>query len=550
MQGFAFIQKVFSRKATSVFVTLICIASKSLLIFFYTYTGKDKIYNLSASYNLLHGKGWTNSFYYVDNVNHEVLQPFCYWPPGYGLLFTPFAAIFKNNVYLATSLLEILAFVAFILLCRGILSTQNISRSWINFSTILLTFTTHEFIDASLGTDLLALVFLLGFFYCSLRIWNIPGKGIMRWAGIVAGICLFLAGFTRYMYVPVAIFIAIVMVLMAYWKKNKHALPACFIAAVIGICGLALSMITQNAACGSPFYTGIEEQGVFWNNLTHWHPAAVASFSDLNFLPIQLEKFSGIAFTEWLRLFNWINWAIYLWIVIAFVRFFLKHINTGASSFPLFEILGSLLSAAIIGELALLSLTNGLKYTVYGETWTFIIEGRYHAFPLVFFQLFLLKKMPGITQLTRPYHFYKVIFTLCFFLFVLNSLHQLYFTGKTALNFSAMKENSIREQDYVFFERLLKKTIHDNPGKEILVASDDKFYPLLASMLNSKGLADIESLNNRLPIVSKPALLFVIFYHGNESKYTAYLQKNDETQIKEVAGTRFYMQLLKPGAGN
>ena len=53
----------FPGKRTSFYIILFCIAAKSLLITFYSYTGKDKIYSLSASYNLLHGKGWTNSFF-------------------------------------------------------------------------------------------------------------------------------------------------------------------------------------------------------------------------------------------------------------------------------------------------------------------------------------------------------------------------------------------------------------------------------------------------------------------------------------------------------
>lgn len=547
---FKYMHAFFSRKSSSVLITIICIAAKSLLIFFYTYTGKDKIYNLSASYNLLHDKGWTNSFYYADNINQEVLLPFCHWPPGYGLIFTPFLAIFGENIYLATAILEVLCFTAFTLLCRGILATQNVSRVWINISTILLSFFSHDFIEASLGTDLLALAFLLGFFYCSLLIWNGAGSTKLKWLGFAAGLCLFFSGFTRYMYVPVGIFIALLLPGIAYWKKHRVALPALLITAITSIGGLVLAMIIQDAACGSPFYTGIKEQGIFWRNVSDWHPAVLASFTDLKFVPVQLAKVSGISYVGWLKIFNWVNWILYAWIAIALIRYLIEHWKSSAGSFPIFELLGAFLAAAIIGELALLSLTNGLKYTMSNDAWTFIVEGRYHAFPVVFFQLFLLKKIAGIERISRPRSLYQAIFISCFLLFVFNSLHQVYFTVKVGLNYSKMKEASVREQDYVFFERLLKATRRENPGKDILVASDDKYYTLLASMLQAKGIADPVTLNDRIPVTGKPSVLLVIFYGNKAHRYTGYLQNNDARLIKEVAGTRFYVQLLPPQSKN
>ena len=121
------IYDLFSTKGCSLFIIIFCIAAKSLLITFYSYTGRDKIFSLSASYNLLHGKGWTNSFYYLNDLDKEILEPFCYWPPGYGLLITPFQKVFGTNIFLSTTLFEICCFAFFILLCRSILKTQGLS---------------------------------------------------------------------------------------------------------------------------------------------------------------------------------------------------------------------------------------------------------------------------------------------------------------------------------------------------------------------------------------------------------------------------------------
>lgn len=541
-----YVSDIFAGKSSSVLVTVACIASKSLLIFFYTYTGRDKIYSLAAGYNLLHDKGWTNSLYFTDSINQEVLLPFCHWPPGYGLISTPFLSIFAENIYLATAMLEVMCFIAFILLCRGILATQGVSRTWLNVSTILLSFFSHDFIEVSLGTDLLALDFLLGFFYCTLLIWKGNSTSSLKWLGFAGGLCLFWAGFTRYMYVPVGIFVALVLLATAYLKKHRTAMPALLIMTITGIGGLVAAMISQNAACGSPFYTGIKEQGIFWENLSFWHPAVLASFTDLKFSSVQLSAVSDISYVGWLRIMNVINWVLYVWISVALVRYIIKNRGTPIASFPLFEIFGAFISITIIAGLALLSLTNGLKYTNTNNAWTFIVEGRYHAFAAVFFQLFLFKQMAAAGPIRRPLRLYPAIFHVCFFLFLLNSLHQVYYTAKVGWNYNSMKKSSLREKDYVFFESMIKESMKEYPGKDILVAADDMYYPLLASMLELKGIGDPVTLNDRVPEVTTSSVLYVIVHKNKANRYRNYLHNNNPELIKEVADTRFYRQILDP----
>jgi hypothetical protein len=308
---FKAIFNLLSNKKASLFILLFCIVSKSLLISFYSYTGKDKMYSLSAGYNLLHGKGWTNSFYYSDDLNKEVLIPFCYWPPGYGLLISPFHQIFGTDIYASTTVFEIICFIIFILLCRAILKTQKLSAAWLNISTLLLSFFSHYFIETSAGTDLPALNFVLGFFYCSIRLWNsIDSKRAMVF-GIIAGLCLFWAGFPRFIYTPVCMFMAIALLLICIWKKNSIATRGYFISLIVCFAGLIGTMLFLQAACGSPFYTGVDNTGIFWKNLRYWHPSAIASFVNLSLVPVQLEKYSPFSYSSWLSLFSGLNLLIY-----------------------------------------------------------------------------------------------------------------------------------------------------------------------------------------------------------------------------------------------
>jgi len=535
-----------SHKRTSFYIILFCIAAKSLLITFYSYTGKDKIYSLSASYNLLHGKGWTNSFFYIKDLDKEILEPFCYWPPGYGLLITPFQKLFGTNIFLSTTVFEICCFVFFILLCRAILKTQGLSRAWLNISTLLLSFSSHDFIENSLGTDLLAMDFLLGFFYAAIRIWNSNDKRLNRNFGVAAGLCLFLAGFTRYIYVPVCMFIIAVLLILSYWKKNSPAAKGYLVSFFICFAGLILAMFFQQHACGSPFYTGVNHTGIFFENLNYWHPAVIAAFINLKLAPVQLEKYSGISYTSWMQIFSWINLLLYLVILIAFCTFFYRKIHSPKNEFPVFAFTGFFVSAAVVGGLALLSVTHDAKYTLGGNAWSFIVEGRYHAFPVVFIQLLAITIIAKRNDLFHFRRFSSIAFSLLFILLLFSSAHQVYYTVKVALNYRVMKKGSVREQDYVYFESLLRSTIKENPAKDIMVASSDKYYPLLASMLGQKGIGNPYELDSTIPIVKKPAVLFTVIFAAEKHRYANYLQNNGVKLVSEVAGSEIYMQSINP----
>ncbi len=537
---------ILSHRRTSFYIIVLCILAKSVLISFYSYIGKDKIYSLSASYNLLHGKGWTNSFFYLDNLDREVEESFCFWPPGYGLLITPFQFLFGTDIFLGTTLFEICCFIAFILLCRAILKTQGLSNAWLNISTVLIAFSSHDFIEASLGTDLLALDFLLGFFYSAIRIWNNSDRQSTRNFGIVAGFCLFLAGFTRFIYVPVALFTILFLLIISFVKKNKPAARAFAISSVICFAGLSIAMIFQQNLCGSPFYTGVDKKGFFLEHLNYWHPAVIAAFVNLNLVPVQLGKYSTVRYSSWMQIFSWVNMVLYLFILIVASNFFYKKLKPRKGDLPVFIATGFILSAAIVGGLALLSLTHDMKYTLSGSAWSFIMEGRYHAFPVVFIQLLALSVIAKRNDLFRLKGVSSTIISLLFILLLANSLHQGYYTIKVAMKYTAMKKAAVREQDYVYFEALLRQTIKDNPEKDILVASSDKYYPLLASMHKQKGIGNPYELDRQIITVKKPAVIFTVIFEPEKERYANYVKNSGARLVKEVAGTEIFMQTIDP----
>lgn len=521
-----------SHRTASLLVMTLCILVKSLLIAFYSFVGRDKILHLAATHNLLQGKGWTNSIYYVENINAETLQPFCYWPPGYGVLLTPFHLVFGNNIYWSTTSLEIIAFVFFLVLCRGIMRQLEFSMGRINAFTLIIGLFPYDFIENSLGTDLPALCLLLAFLYFILRAWREHHKLFLA---ILAGVFLAAAGFMRYPYVPVGFLIAILIPASSYWLRRSAPRKNLWIFCISTVVGLVVVLLIQNAICGNSFYVKDSGQGFFPENLSYWHPAALAAFTNLPVLAGNLQKLTGIAYMDWFQIFNLLNLVVYAVLTIAAVVWFNRRQQ---DRYYFFRFTGISLSILIIGELLLLSLFRGRIVYPNGNSWTFIAEGRYHAFVIVFIQLLFFASLVIATY--RRLKYFLMI------LLLVTIIHQFYFAAKLGLNFTPMKSNVEREQDYVYFERLMTDVSRKEPGMEILVASSDEFYRGLAAIHNRKGIANPLMLAQHIPEMNKPAILFTIVLQSEQSSFEPYLARESVKLVKDFGSSAIYMEELQP----
>jgi hypothetical protein len=545
-QLMAQLKKLLSGRNASLLIIAVCILLKSVLICYYSYIGRDKMYHLSASLNLLEGKGWTNSVYYTDQPDKEVLEPFCLWPPGYGMLITSAKFISGGGLHFVINFVEILSFAVFLLLCRGLLRSQQMSRGWVNISTIALTFFPHEFIEISLGTDLPGLCWMLGYFYATVLIWNNPDPKRNSWLGIAAALCLFMAGYTRYMYVPVAVFIAIAMLLIAYWKKRQTAFRGFWLTLILSSVLLLLAAWYQGYVCADPFYIGTEKKSFFLSNLSYWHPAVLSAFTNPDVSCTVLQKVTGISFLTWRSVLSLVNLLVYLCLAIMIIRSAIRLIRKQDKGFSVFDVVGTLLSVAIIGELALLSLTNSPKYELYGRGWTFIMESRYHAFVIVFVQLFFFLTLSRISNRKETGRFKRLLIVCIATVFSLNLMQQVRFTSKVVFNYSGMKREVYREADYVFAEELLLQMKKENRQKDIFVASSDMYYPFIATAYGEKGIKDYNNVHLLKNRVERPSDLIVVIMKPQLMQFRSFLEQPDVRLLKEINGTYIYLQTLRP----
>ncbi len=537
--------KFMSRRWVSWLFLILGILTKTVLIFYYSYVGRDKMYHLSASNNLLNGKGWTNSFYPVENIYNEVLLPFCHWPPGYGLLMTPLHYVFREDVFLSTTLFEISFFLLFLFLSRAILKLLDIPLSLRNVFTILIAFFSYDFIEDSLGTDLPSLCFLLGFVFFIIKLWlpNDATKNYLIKYGIAAGICLFMAGFIRYTYVPLGLAFPLILVLIAYWIKCKKVMPGLLACTLVCISGLVLMMVFLQTTCGAPLKMVAAESGFFPSNLFYWHPAIIASVVNVRVAPTILERVFGVSYSSWQYFFSYINMILYAIFLFIAAQQFYRTAKTPITANSLFKIIGAILSILIVLELAYLSLTNGLKHSVNGNVWTYIVEGRYHAFVIVFIQIILFVEYARMIMGATTRRLKKIILHVLMVLFILTCLHQMYFAIKVATKYKTYKSSELREADYVWF---LSKIHSHSSGPPLLVASTDAYYPLIASINFHKGLLDPLTLNDEIPDVKHYMILITIIQDNELPVFEKYLSHKDVRLLKRIGSTNFFTQELQP----
>ena len=531
------ISRFLSTQTATWLVLLVGLSAKTLLIFYYSFVGRDKIYHLSAVNNLLEGKGWNNTFYAVQDLNSEILQPFCHWPPGYGLLMTPLYAI-HSDVYFVTIAVEVIFFILLIWVCRRILKTLDVAMPGINIFTLLMCFFPFDFIEESLGTDLPAMVFLLASLYFLIKIFRPGSQGLqLVKSGLLCGFCLFLSGLIRYNYVVVAITLPIILILACYLTRQRQYLRAMFSVAVVSITGSIAMMVFLNTTCGEPLVMVEATRGFYPGNLVNSYPSMIASVINTRLIATTSHRFEFTDYSSMLQILSYCNLAIYAFCIFLLLRWFFTYRNVVLTPYRVFVFAGSVASIAIIATLAYLSLTNELKRSVNGNVWTYIVEGRYYAFVVVFVQLLIFSSFHLTTS-----KIVKRLLTLCIVLIGLSALHQVYFTGKTAITYREMKSNVAREMDYDWFIKEIRGFSNGNAG--VITASTDAFYPLYTSMEGHKGMIDPFILNKKLPQVKVPTVLFIIVHDNELASFDAFLKHKGVTLYNKIGETNIYTLIL------
>lgn len=433
-----------------------------------------------------------------------------------------------DNYWLITTAVEILFFIFFILVLRRIFTELGFSNEQKNTATILCGLFPYDFIEDSLGTDLPALVFLLMFIF--LIMVMVRGRQSAGLA-LLAAFSLIMAGTIRYPYVPVGLACSIGLILIP-WFRNLTYLKAIRLTGLIGFIGLGLLLLFQQWHCGSPFYLRDVEKGIYPENLQYWHPVLLAALINIPTTATILSNAIAISYVDWLWVFQWIN----IIIAVSLLTYLLKRFRLSdlSAAEKTLIISGLFISVSILALLTFLSLTTAKYEFVNNYRWTFIAEGRYFAFLILFLQICLMAVFFHRKTLSL---FVKILLCAALLIWCSSVLHQVYRGSKIILQYKEMKGNVTREQDYVYFMNYLDTA---NKKEELIVISSDQFYPVYAQLKGAKGvhindLSVIENWDAR-----HRSNMLIIVHDSEMQYYQTNLQELAAKKLMSFPGVQFF----------
>lgn len=538
------IQNFLSARITGRAILILAILTRIINVLLVSYAGRDKMLLVLQSKNLLQGHGPGVPRFFTDQLEHPVFDYTQLWPPGYSITLAPFLKLFNYDVYWATTSLDILVSVALILIIRRISRQLLFPAIAVNLMTLLAGCFDYSFINESLPTDTISLLFFLIAFSYLIR--NLSADRFSFRRQIVTALLLFLPCLYRFAFPPVVIAIPAVLTAFSWLKKDHLRLKKGVVITVVLVILLVTYYILLKSLTGQAGYITPTERGFFLKNIVHWYPVIPASFIDLPFLTSQLILYTRLDFNQIMRLLEAVNIlaAVFLSVTL-FIHFFRVYKMKSADRGNQLLLLG--MAAVLVNCLLLgyLSLTYEVQKGAVND-WNYITEARYFSLAYLFVQ-FLFTGYYFLGHAWKKRLWKRVLMVGCLLLLSIEVVHSLYFHVKVAFRFEQYKSSVFREQDYNFFNSLLEELPEDYPGREILVAAPgDNFYPYTAAYQGEKGIFDPQNLVSGLPRVHKKSVLVVMLYDQELEPYRQFTNDKRVKKVKRIAYSNFFLTELNP----
>ncbi len=317
------INKLLSTPAASWLCVIIALLCRASNVLFVSFIGRDKIILMQQSKNLLEGHGLSVARYYAQNLETPIYDFTPYWPPGYPVLLAPFLKIFNYDIYWATTFLDLIFVIGFVLIVRKIAIEINFPVAAVNITTLVAGCFEYAFIYKSLPTDIPAFAFFLIGLLLFIRFIKKENVGVFKI--FIASLFLFLPCTIRYSYPPLSVAVPIAIIFIGWYLKKKilikQGLTSLVFTSVLIIGFLAL---LKNST-GSAGYIVDTGKGFFPENFIHWTPFVTESFINTIFTTSQLINKTGISLPNALIFLDVINGALFLGLICVFIYLFFKR---------------------------------------------------------------------------------------------------------------------------------------------------------------------------------------------------------------------------------
>lgn len=514
--------------------------SKIGLMRVYLNVGTDKAALLISTKNFLAGHGISIGRTFITDLADKTYMAYTGWPPGYTLLLSPFLSLFPDNFMLAAYCVDILAAIIFFVFLQKILRQLGFSP-WL--SALFLLFQgvfVNDYIVSSHPTDFLAMAFVVaGWYYCNLLFLK-----ERKWVNHL--LCILFFGFAaliRYQYMPVCV-IGLLWAFYSGWVQQIKELKWSAVSISIGLIAItAITLLYQKHVSGDFLYQlpGVVP-GWYPENITRTSPFALNSLIEINFWGVQLSTRTGTDYSWWINVFKTITAILVCFFAYTGWKWFRKKHQTSFSTVDAAWINGILLSSGLVLILVWLSVTHRPQT---GTNWTFVMDGRYFAFVILFIQMFLWQKFftNKKSKIVR-----SIITPFLFILYLFIGLHDTYILAKKTTQpvlpfdqiLPAQPEMKIM-LDFITEQRI------KNPGRIICISGVDDQFGYFADWYGVNALFSSPVNLNMPHYASRPGILLVVFQKNRFAYYEKFLSQPGFSLYKEDDKWASYIVLFKLG---
>jgi hypothetical protein len=536
---------ILSKRSISILIIFVAVISRIINVLFVSYFGRDKMTLVLQSQSLLEGKGLGVPQYLTTDTIAPIYNYTPFWPPGYPILLAPFLKLFNYNIYWATTTLDIIASISLIFIIRRICRQIGFSIAAINTMTLVTGCFEYTFINESLPTDTISVVFFLiglSFLIKFSDTNNFSFNQILATSFFLFSPCIF-----RYSYPAISVAAILGLLLIAFMAKNRLLKrKGWWLLAFTGLF-IALFLLIIKLTTGQEAYAAPSERGFYPENLINWFPFIPSAFINIAFLTSQAIHLASISFKTSMQWLEIINVLATLALLIFFIKtFFKKKVYENLNPLKLFLFLGGFASLGLLALLGYMSFTYQIQVGLFNN-WNYVYEPRYFAFVVLFLQVMLITWLFTNQNGIEKNIFTRIIASICLVALFIEVSHNIYFHTKVAFNFKKYKSEVYREQDYSYYISLLGRIKKEYPDYEIWAAAPgDNFYQYLATYHGHIGIADAESLKNGTLKTTKRTILILMLYDPKVKEYGSFLSANTILQSKKISYSNFYLIELKP----
>jgi hypothetical protein len=540
-------KEIFSAKWVSIAVVAIAIAARIIQLVFFYNIRVDGMYQVMAMQNFTSGHGISLSKVLSSDLSATVYESLINWPPGYSVLLSPFYLLFNNNYILAGLALDILAAISLIVICRRILKLLETPIYLVNIFTLFTGFFIYYFYFIS-SSDSIAITFFAAAIYHTLLILKKDKPTLNNSAWLI--ILLFLAGFIKYLFIPIVFIIPLFLFLKGYGEpanltgSQRAVLRKTGIISFLGLALLfSILLIYQKITSGSAAYISEPSRGWFPENLNMAWPSFPASLINPDTVDIVLPG-TGLAV---FRIFQILHLILFAGIFIFILRRIFKLGFKKLSESDSFFYINFFLSAGITILLTILSLGVGKEENIPGQWWTYIEEPRYYGLVNVLLHIAVF----GIYQYHKMLQskFLKYLM-ICLVIFMLPEFFRgIVFTANRITNITQEEyswQNDLKIQKYA--DSIIEKEKKEYPVEKVVVTGSWYYvyyrvgiYSKIPALLETEKINDLSTLNSK-----KPTLVLIILQEKDFPDYLPFLSSKEKELAGSFRGFYFYTTYVNP----